>query len=443
MISNRIYKLTCCYDRPRKTVLRAAVSIALCGIAACAFAQQNTSTHGARRDAIFQRRGYIKIGLPQSATDMTVSCGVAMQISCDGVSRMLPPGAVSASAAGGVMTVQQNGTAIGSGTVVTVAPNGSRLLSVGKKSYRGKFRLAANGNRVRIINELLIDDWLKGVLPAEIGEDSGLEALKAQAVAARSEAIHKLLKPPHAGEGFDFCTGVHCQAYKGVEVEAQNSNRACDETLGIVLLANGDVMDAVYSNVCGGVTAGAEDVWASPPQPGLIPVFDMAGNSAPNLGSDGAVERFLANRSGSTFCDSSNPQYANYAKKYYRWSKTISGQQLAKVARVGQVLDVRVTERKRSGRVWKLTISGTGGSKTIEKELPIRNALDLWSGLFVVRVVKNPDGTVQSATFNGAGNGHGVGLCQHGAREMSRRGASFVQILNHYFRGTEVQKIPN
>jgi len=397
--------------------------------------------HSSRRDAIFQRRGYIKIGLPQSGKDLTVACGVAMQISCNGAGRMASPGAVSASAGGGVVTVSQNGTPLGAGAAVTIAPNGNGLLSIGKKSYRGKFTLVASGNGVRVINELLIDDWLKGVLPAEIGEDSGLEALKAQAVAARSEAIHKLLKPPHAGEGYDFCTGVHCQAYKGVEVEAANSNRACDETLGVVLLANGDVMDAVYSNVCGGVTAGAEDVWASPPQPGLIPVFDMAGNSSPNLGSENAMEQFLANRSGSVYCDSSNPQYANYAKKYYRWSKTISAQQLSKVARVGSVLDVKVTERKRSGRVWKLTIVGSGGSKTIEKELPIRNALDLWSGLFVVHVTKNPDGTVQSATFNGAGNGHGVGLCQHGAREMSRRGANFVQILNHYFRGTEVQKI--
>jgi SpoIID/LytB domain protein len=440
MISYRIDKLTYCFKCPRKAVLHAVVSIALSAVVTNALSQ-NAAVHSPRRDAIFQRRGYIKIGLPQSGKDMTVSCGVAMQILCNGASRMSSPGPVSASAAGGLVTVSQNGTPLGSGSAVTLAPNGNGLLAIGKKSYRGKFTLVTKGNSVRIINELLIDDWLKGVLPAEIGEDAGLEALKAQAVAARSEAIHKLLKPPHAGEGFDFCTGVHCQAYKGMEVEGKNSNQACDETLGIVLLANGDVMDAVYHNVCGGVTAGAEDVWASPPQPGLVPVFDMSGNASPNLSSDDAVERFLANRTGSVFCDSSNPQYANYAKKYYRWSKTISGQQLGKIARVGQVVDVRVTERKRSGRVWKLKITGSSGSKTIEKELPIRNALDLWSGLFVVHVARNPDGTVQSATFNGAGNGHGVGLCQHGAREMSRRGASFVQILNHYFRGTDVQKI--
>lgn len=304
-------------------------------------------------------------------------------------------------------------------------------------SYRGQVEISGHGHA---INVLLIDDWLKGVLPAEIGEDSAPEALKAQAVAARSEAIFRLVKPPHASEGYDFCAGEHCQAYKGMKLESAAGNRACDETLGVVLLADGDVMDGVYSNMCGGVTAGAEDVWDSDPMPGLVPVYDDPQQARPNLGTDEAMAAFLQHPHANTFCDCANRGCANYAKKYYRWSKTIDAAALSRASGVGKVKDIRVTERRTSGRVRKLTFYGDGGSKTIEKELPIRHALDLWSGLFVVTTEK-AGGYVRSATFTGAGNGHGVGLCQHGAREMALRGATYQQILAHYYRGAAIQKI--
>src|SRR5690606_1325484 len=129
---------------------------------------------------------------------------------------------------GGTITFSMSGGGIqmsvpGKGTLsardVVIAPAGSAPFSYDGRQYRGRARITARGSGLLVTNEVMIDDWLKGVLPAEIGSDAPLEALKAQAVAGRSEAIFRLAKPPHEEDGFDFCTGPHCQAYKGISEE--------------------------------------------------------------------------------------------------------------------------------------------------------------------------------------------------------------------------------
>lgn len=342
------------------------------------------------------------------------------------------------SAAGGSVNVTLPGGSTLSAREVTLVPGGQPFQYEGR-SYRGKARVTG-GRTLALVNEVMIDDWLKGVLPAEIGSDSPLEALKAQAVTARSEAIFRLLSPPHKSEGYDFCTGVHCQAYKGIGEENAEIQKACDATLGYVLVAGDDVVNAVYHNVCGGVTAGAEDVWESDPLPGISPVFDTLKGGTPDLSSEAAAAEFIQRDGADYFCFSGNPAYANYAKKYFRWSKTLTAEEAGRMAGVGKLTDIRVSERRPSGRVRKLTVVGSGGTKTIERELPIRKVFDLWSGLFVLKL-EQAGGRLSTVTFVGAGNGHGVGLCQHGAREIARRGGTFDQILGHYYRGAKLRRV--
>ena len=212
--------------------------------------------------------------------------------------------------------------------------------------------------------------------------------------------------------------------------------QAVRETIGLVLVANGDVLDAVFHNVCGGTTAGAEEVWDSKRIAGLTPVLDNGrGNSAPDLSSDRAATAFIEKASPSLCCNPSQPGYPNYAKKYFRWQKTLSFDQISRITGVGAVNSVQVTERMHSGRVRKLQVSGSRGTKTYVKELPIRNAFDLWSGFFVVTMGNG------GVTFTGAGNGHGVGLCQMGARSLAANGADYKQILKHYFPEASIQRI--
>ncbi len=421
------------------SLLCLGILVLLFSLNARSVSAQNTF-QSKRLNALLERRGWIRIGLVDSAAHLEISLPSGGTVRHAGsTASVCEPGVIKLTASNGVISLTLPGvTAPTVASDVTIVPTGKPFQYQGR-SYRGNARVTA-GSSLALVNEVMIDDWLKGVLPAEIGSDSPLEALKAQAVTARSEAIFRLLKPPHASEGYDFCTGVHCQAYKGIGEENAAIQQACDATLGYVLVAQEDVVNAVYHNVCGGVTAGAEDVWDSEPLPGIIPVFDTLKGGTPDLSSEAAVALFIQDSGADSFCYSGNPGYANYAKKYFRWSKTISATEAGRMAGVGTLTDIKVTERRPSGRVRKLTVVGTAGTKTIERELPIRNVFDLWSGLFVLQL-DQAAGPLSSITFLGAGNGHGVGLCQHGAREIARRGGTYDQILGQYYRGAKLRRV--
>ena len=388
------------------------------------------------QQAILARKGWIRVSVGQ-ARSTTIQVPSGFTVMADGYKSGSGSGPVTVSCNGKTVTASQGGRSLGSGGEITVIPSSdSGLVGIGDKNYRGRFVGLPSGSSVLLINEVMVDDFLKGMLDAEIGGEAPMEALKAQAVCARSELIRKLIKPPHRVNGYDFCNGVHCMAYKGVSAENPACRQAVDETLGLALVVDNNVLDAVFHNVCGGTTAGSEEVWDGGAVPGLVPVLDDGrGRSAPDLSSDRAAAAFIASASPSLCCHPDNPGYPNYAKKYFRWEKTMTLDQVGRACGIGSARDVRVVKRTPSGRVRTLEISGSRGTKTIEKELPIRNTFDLWSGFFVVEVSGN------SVTFRGAGNGHGVGLCQMGARAMAAKGAKFTQILQNYYPQASIKRI--
>jgi SpoIID/LytB domain protein len=400
--------------------------------------------------AIVERGGWVRVLIASDRREVTIGLPSAFVVrSGDAeIGRSQANGIVRCVASGGNLDLTLDGRALGrhaEAWIVPVrpGPDGEGFMLDGRKDrrFRGSCRLVRSGETVRVINEIQLDDYLKGVLPAEIGGDAPLEALKAQAICARSEVIHKIIRSPHGTEGYDLCAGVHCMAYKGMNVETTAANDAVDATLGMVLVAAGEVLDAVYHNVCGGITAPAEDVWDSRPKVALETVLDTdRPRVPPDLSTDSALLRFLESGGSDSFCYPDSAGYPAYAKKYFRWEKTLSAEQLARACGVGPVTDIRVIERRPSGRVRKLEVTGTGGRRIIEKELPIRQMFDLWSGLFVLRTSKSA-GRVVSATFVGGGNGHGVGLCQQGARVMAARGFKAEAILSHYYRSAQIRRI--
>lgn len=394
-----------------------------------------------RLDVLLTRHGWIRIGLTESTGKAQISIPSGARISADGKTFECVGGTVALTGTRAAIQVNVPGQGTLSATDIIIAPNNAMAFGFNDRQYRGRARITARGRTMRVVNEVMIDDWLKGVLPAEIGSDAPLEALKAQAVAGRSEAIFRLARPPHEKDGYDFCTGVHCQAYKGISQETPQIREACDATLGYVLVANEDVVNAVYHNVCGGATAAAEDVWDGGPVAGISASFDTSQGGRPNLQTRAAAAAFIESDGRNCFCYPGNPDYAQYAKKYFRWKKTLSVQEAGRAAGVGTLTDIAVVERRPSGRVRKLRVTGTAGSKIMEKELPIRRAFDLWSGLFILQSNRGSDGRLQGITFVGAGNGHGVGLCQHGAREIARRGGTFDQILGHYYPEAGLRKV--
>jgi len=179
------------------------------------------------------------------------------------------PGAFPVST-GGKVRVEGQGGAFVSEDEFLLEPAGDLAAVVGGRSYRGRFRVrSAGADEVLLINELNLERYLLGVVPAEMGPAvfPQLEALKAQAVAARTYAVAHL--GDHDGEGYDICDTPACQVYSGAGAEHSLSNRAIEETSGLVAVFDGRPIDAMYTSTCGGHTETSSELFSGRTQPYL------------------------------------------------------------------------------------------------------------------------------------------------------------------------------
>lgn len=293
---------------------------------------------------------------------------------------------------------------------------------------------AGPAGELQIMGPIRLETYLRGVLPAEMAASAPTEALKAQAVAARSEVL-AAMAGKHRMEGFDFCPLEHCRADLGLDGQDPRTNAAVKATEGEVLIDPlGRAVAAVFSANCGGWTENNENVWSGPANPGLRAVADGPKGNAPPRPAKG-LGSFL--QSKAAYCAGTDN---------FRWSRRFTATELsAQVGTfhaVGTVRNIEVTARGESGRAKVLKITGTKKSVTVRKELEIRRVLGgLPSALFQVSMegdAKAPKAFV----LRGGGRGHGVGLCQDGARGMATRGLGHRDILSHYFAEATVGKLP-
>jgi len=161
------------------------------------------------------------------------------------------------------------GQSVASAGEVVLEPAGDWPVAVGKRRYRGRLRVRVVGSEVLIINEVNLESYLRGVLPAEMGPSQfpQLDALKAQAVAARTYAVAHF--GDHADEGWDLCDTPACQVYRGVGAEHSLSDRAVTETAGLVAVYEGEPIDAMYTSTCGGHTEDSFELFSGRAQPYL------------------------------------------------------------------------------------------------------------------------------------------------------------------------------
>jgi len=318
---------------------------------------------------------------------------------------------------------------------------GKRVGAAGRL-FRGNLevKIGVDGLLV-IINKLNIEEYLYGVVPAEIGTNAPFEALKAQAVAARTEALVKLGR--HESEGFDLCSEVHCQVYGGVSRESAPTSKAVDETAGEVITYENSLASTLYHSCCGGYTEDNSNVYSGAQVPYLVgvPCFPEGANKEFKFPLDNE-EAFIK-------WVSTQPQaYCSHAKSVFRWEKVYTKRRLeeliSKKYNIGSLLDIRLGPRGKSGRLKWIEVVGTNGTYRVERELQIRNLFggpfEFRSGAFIIEKSKTSDGE-EVYKFIGAGWGHGVGMCQNGAIGMAREGKDYKEILKYYFRGTEVKKI--
>ncbi len=321
----------------------------------------------------------------------------------------------------------------------------SSYIGVAGKLYKGKLiaRVGLSG-MLTVINQINIDEYVKGVVPREIGADKHEEALKAQAVAARTETLSKLGR--HSDDGFDLCNEVCCQVYGGMSAETPRTNKAVEDTIGEVITIRGRLASTVYHACCGGYTEDAQTVWGSGSEYLVaVPCFEQGQNTEFQfpLSKEENFVKWVKSKPRA-FCE-------DYTK-YFRWEKRFTETQLAnELAKnnypVGKkILDIRLGERGSAGTLKSITIIGDEGQQTISSEYKIRQALggvfNFYSGRFIVEVEKDPNTGEKIWKFIGAGWGHGVGMCQYGAATAAAKyGWDYKKILQHYFPGTEVKKV--
>ncbi len=280
-----------------------------------------------------------------------------------------------------------------------------------------------------------LEAYLAGVLPAEMPPLWPEEALKAQAVAARTEALVNRIDK-HYFEGYDFCTREHCRMYGGHAAWHARTSAALRETAGEVLAYGDTLVPAVYSANCGGWTEDNDAVWDAEPHPALRGRPDTPSGSREADSPAMMGVRAWRDHGPDTFCSADE---ANY-----RWTEHFTREQLTELLNrtrdIGTIAEIELGDRGVSGRHTVMRVRGSRGSATFERESAIRLALGrLPSALFDFETGQEGGQTV--FTFVGAGRGHGVGLCQHGARGRAQAGASYEDILDHYFMNARLERL--
>jgi SpoIID/LytB domain protein len=317
-----------------------------------------------------------------------------------------------------------------------------------------------------VVNTLPMQDYLKAVVPNELPARFGLEAVKAQSVAARNYALRPR---ENFWKAFDICDSQYCQAYYGAQTETPATNQAVDDTEGLVLLYKHQFALTVFSSTAGGLTEAYAHVFSDPvtkqfPAPGLpylTPTADtlLASQLQPgwDLSTDAAAKAFWTRQDVPSF-DSASP--------YYRWVRQWSGPQLQqavahgllKVSRdgatrafvspwltnpsqFGTLKSLKITERGKTGKAMRLLITTNKGVWQVSKEFLIRSVLNtggklLPSGNVVLTEHRTANGALSGLTAQGGGLGHGVGMSQFGASGMAKQGYTYDQILQQYYPGT-------
>lgn len=335
-------------------------------------------------------------------------------------------------------------------------------------TYYGGFQYQrVGGGNLTVSNVISLEDYVQGVIVEEMSPSWPLEALKAQAVCARTYAYRNYLAQKHSSQGFDLCNATHCQVYSGMDSVTSESSLAVTETGGEYLWYNGALVDAVYSSHDGGATESAVNVWGSD-----VPYL---------IGKEDPYEASVADKVPN-----------------YNWTVTYTAQELTDLLNSkgyinSGIVDFRVTKTSPTGNAIEITFTDSSGKSWSKIRDDCRTFLGLRSIHYTVTgggsassgYTVNGSGTISSLngayavdgsgstaaladgaayiiggdgsvsqltpsagsggpagvfTITGSGWGHNVGMSQWGAYAMAQQGYSYRDILNFYYTGIEVRQ---
>ncbi|MBI3872813.1 MAG: SpoIID/LytB domain-containing protein [candidate division Zixibacteria bacterium] len=378
----------------------------------------------------------VRVRLPQNGTRMAVhgngrlivtACAGSMTSPCT-ISTQDPIG-VHRTKRGFDVTGRRGIVLARGASGVAIYGTGSEdLLWLGDAPYHGALIIGRDDHQgTLVVNRLNLDAYLAGVVSPELGErtDDEFEAVKAQAVAARTYALTHLGQ--YGDAPYDLRADVGDQVYDGASRTRAWADEAVAATEGEILTYDGHLIDAYYHSTCGGHTDAIADVWPKPPRPYLISVDD------------------------SDFCQWS---------KYTHWTENFGARVLlanlrsyrrqlpdSPIGDFKSISDLILEGATPGGRVAAMTVVTSSGRWTIRAD-QIRWALGrpshpgtiLPSDIFTFSLRRDQHGRIIGATADGSGYGHGVGMCQCGMIGRARAGQPYAQILMTYYPGTTLER---
>jgi stage II sporulation protein D (peptidoglycan lytic transglycosylase) len=377
----------------------------------------------------------VRVGIAVDTSEVTVSAATPFEIVPAGGGESLSSEADRTwtfAARAGRITAGSGDRRRVAATAITVRARGGRI-RIGQTDYRGDATLIASANGITAINVVDLEDYLLGVVAREIGNRprTEIEAVKAQAIAARTYAIGN--RGGRSGLGFDYFAGTLDQVYGGLPAEDSIASLAVRETRGEIVTYRGLPILAYYSSTCGGRTAAIEESW---PWRAPLPYLKSVSDRIP--GTD------------DYYCSMSNR---------FRWSTTWTRAQLLETlgatlrsyvatARVpvNRVRDVRIEDTSESGRASvRIDVDGTNLVLRADSvrwilRTPAGGLLNS-SRIESIDATRAADGAVDSLTIHGGGWGHGIGMCQIGAVGRARAGQRYDTILRTYYPGTAITRL--
>jgi stage II sporulation protein D len=286
-----------------------------------------------------------------------------------------------------------------------IEPSGKGFVYIGDRWYRGRILVVPTDKGLTAVNWVDLEEYLYSVIGGEMDTSWPQEALKAQAIAARTYALYERQKQRNnpvydIGDSPD-----HWQMYKGVTSESRSTYNAVDATAGQVLTYKNQIILSVFHSCSGGHTENAEDVW---------------GSSEPYLRAVDDYDRNI------------NTENVNECN----WVKTFTPGEISSiVSGIGNVLNMIAASYSPFHSVKVLKIIGDRGTRVLQGE-EVRTALRLKSTRFSIS--RDANG---SFVLQGLGYGHALGMSQWGAYNLARQGANHLQILGHYYHGVALTAI--
>jgi stage II sporulation protein D len=390
--------------------------------------------HSLRYPPFVVRKRPVRVMLRRNVREAVINSSAAVQISSAGGGRTTFRGRMAIEAdvggrGGGVIaTVNRARKELRLPCTLFVSSD-AHPLKIGDNAYRGELIIVSEGKNVfSIINRLNVEEYLRGVVPLEIGNlrESEIEAVKAQAVAARAYTYKRMAA--NEARLFDVVSTVADQVYGGANAEAATSDMAILMTRDLIMGYEEEIVHAYYHSTCGGKTANIEDVWSGNPVPYLRSMDDL-------------------DRSGRAYCATSNS---------FTWTETWSSNQLAEIIRRyssegnltppfrGGLRRIEVRERHVCGRVKVLSVTSSSGNEHTAGGDKIRWLLRRNTQARPIlrsSSVKNISSSGGQITITGGGHGHGIGMCQVGAINRAKDGQNFEQILKAYYRGVFIRTV--